>query len=68
MSAPQKKNGRFCCEGMLKWTLDTGGLHESAHVIEGVRHLSKEESSVVLQQIINEHIKALQNYHGVFHP
>jgi hypothetical protein len=49
MSAPQKKNGRFCCEGMLKWTLDTGGLHESAHVIEGVRHLSKEESSVVLQ-------------------
>jgi hypothetical protein len=46
---PQKKNGRFCCEGTLKWTLDTGGLHESAHVIEGVRHLSKEEYSVVLQ-------------------
>lgn len=67
MSALPKKNGRFCCEGTLKWTLDTVGLHESAHVI-GVRHLSKEESSVALQQIINEHIKALQNYHGVFHP
>jgi hypothetical protein len=48
MSALPKKNGRFCCEGTLKWTLDTVGLHESAHVI-GVRHLSKEESSVALQ-------------------
>jgi hypothetical protein len=42
------------------------GGHEIAQVTTGGRRLTKEEYDAALQKIINEDIKALRNFHGMF--
>ncbi len=42
------------------------GGREIARVTTGGRRLTKEEYDAALQKIINEDIKALQNFHGMF--
>ncbi len=46
--------------------MGSGGC-DITQVEEGVRCLTK-EFAAALQQIINEYIKALRNYHGMLNP
>lgn len=42
------------------------GGREIAQVTTGGRRLTKDEYDAALQKIINEDIKALRNFHGIF--
>jgi hypothetical protein len=42
------------------------GGREIAQVTTGGRRLTKEEYDAALQKIINEDVKALRNFHGMF--
>jgi len=63
-----------CQPPVEKWRLVFGrhtkmgsGGCDITQVEEGVRCLTK-EFAAALQQIINEYIKALRNYHGMLNP